>query len=665
MEVKKKISLMLVVVLLVQILLPILTVVFESDLAFFVRAEDGANTWDISATKDDNVTATFDEETGILTISGTGNMENWEYENKAPWYEIRESIKEVIIEEGITSIGDYAFANCTSLTSIEIPEGVTSIGICAFGGCTSLTSIEIPDSVINIKNYAFYFCASLENIEIPENVNSIGASAFEGCTSLTNITIPENLTNIEYDVFEGARITNINSSILCDTFLRVLDENNELYYDENIEKTNCEIEGNTISLIDKNKNGYINITNGILNGLSIMIIPNEWDISETKEDNIKASFDIKTGELNIYGTGNAKVAYNEDETPNFELGDMEAIEEIIPWFNLNVKKLIIGKNVNKVEVLGLEDNEMANRYGNSTFKMNINKFIGTKVEDGNRSYCDIDGVLFNRDKTELIKYPGGKEQLSYIIPPTVNKIRMGAFMLCEGLTNIELPDALTSIEMFTFDSCRSLKSIKIPYSVKSIEEGAFILCNNLKIAQIIGEIESIGNDAFFGCDDNLTIRTNNAYVAEYCEENNINYVMLPKVTSEKYSIKDFIENVKVNTTVKELLNSIETNGETKKIYNKIGEEITETEVKIGTGMKMEFTLGKEKITYPLVVIGDLNGDGQVGDVDLLRLARYKVGLDTTLMDEYLQAADLNGNKNLADDIDLLMMARALVGLYNL
>ena len=652
METKKKISLMLVVILIMQVMLPMLTVVFESELTLFSRAEEEQNTWDISATEEDHVTATFDEETGVLTISGTGNMENWEYENKAPWYEIRESIKEVIIEEGITSIGDYAFAICTSLTSVEIPEGVTSIGICAFGGCTSLTSIEIPDSVINIKNYAFCFCASLENIEIPENVNSIGASAFEGCTSLTNITIPENLTNIEYDVFEGARITNINSSILCDTFLRVLDENNELYYDENIEKTNCEIEGNTISLIDKNKNGYINITNGILNGLSIMIIPNEWDISETKEDNIKASFDIKTGELNIYGTGNAKVAYNEDGTPNFELGDMEAIEEIIPWLNLNVKKLIIGKNVNKVEVLGLEDNEMATRYGNSTFKMNINKFIGTKVEDGNRSYCDIDGVLFNKDKTELIKYPGGKEKSNYIIPPTVNKIRIGAFMLCEGLTNIELPDALTSIEMFAFESCRSLKSIKIPYSVKSIEEGAFVLCNNLKIVQIIGEIESIGNDAFFWCDDNLTIRTNNAYVAEYCEENNINYVMLPKVTSEKYSIKDFIENVEVNTTVEELLNSVEANVETIKICNKDGEEITENTKKLATGMKLVVGEGEETIEYEISVIGDITGDGEANFFDMLEINSYRLG-KKDMSSLKIKSADVDNN----DKVDFLDMIK--------
>lgn len=96
------------------------------------------------------------------------------------------------------------------------------------------------------------------------------------------------------------------------------------------------------------------------------------------------------------------------------------------------------------------------------------------------------------------------------------------------------------------------------------------------------------------------------------------------------------------------------------IYKENEKDLNEN-TKVATGMNIKISNKLCKV----VVKGDLNGDGQVGDVDLLRLARYKVGLDTTLMDEYLQAADLNGNKNLADDIDLLMMARALVGLYNL
>ena len=89
------------------------------------------------------------------------------------------------IPDSVTSIGDWAFYNCTSLTSVEIPDSVTSIGDYAFYNCTSLTSVEIPDSVTIIGNDAFYNCTSLTSIVIPDSVTSIGGWAFDGCSSLT------------------------------------------------------------------------------------------------------------------------------------------------------------------------------------------------------------------------------------------------------------------------------------------------------------------------------------------------------------------------------------------------------------------------------------------------------------------------------------------------
>ncbi|MGN0624339.1 MAG: leucine-rich repeat domain-containing protein, partial [Oscillospiraceae bacterium] len=98
----------------------------------------------------------------------------------------------------VTSIGGYAFEDCTSLTSITIPNSVTSIGSNAFNYCTSLTSITIPNSVTSIGGGAFNTCTSLTSITIPNSVTSIGYSAFENCTSLTSITIPNSVTSIEH-----------------------------------------------------------------------------------------------------------------------------------------------------------------------------------------------------------------------------------------------------------------------------------------------------------------------------------------------------------------------------------------------------------------------------------------------------------------------------------
>ena len=106
------------------------------------------------------------------------------------------AIQEIYIGSSVASIGDYAFYNCSSLTSITIPEGVTSIGTSAFGGCYILTSVTIPDSVTSIGNNALINCSTLASVTIPDSVTSIGTSAFGGCYILTSVTIPDSVTSI-------------------------------------------------------------------------------------------------------------------------------------------------------------------------------------------------------------------------------------------------------------------------------------------------------------------------------------------------------------------------------------------------------------------------------------------------------------------------------------
>ena len=107
----------------------------------------------------------------------------------------------ITIPNSVTSIGNSAFYVCSSLTSITIPDGVTSIGNCAFYGCSSLTSITIPDGVTSIRIWAFYGCSSLTSITIPDGVTSIGYEAFGYCSSLTSITIPNSVTSIGNSAF--------------------------------------------------------------------------------------------------------------------------------------------------------------------------------------------------------------------------------------------------------------------------------------------------------------------------------------------------------------------------------------------------------------------------------------------------------------------------------
>ena len=131
---------------------------------------------------------------GTLTISGTGEMADWGF-RESPWYEDGR-IKRIVIENGVTSLGNWAFCACSHMTSVTIPDSVTSIGWAAFYECTSLTSVEIPGSVTSIGDEAFLECTSLTSITIPDSVTSIGTYAFYACSSLTRITIPDGVTSI-------------------------------------------------------------------------------------------------------------------------------------------------------------------------------------------------------------------------------------------------------------------------------------------------------------------------------------------------------------------------------------------------------------------------------------------------------------------------------------
>ena len=142
-----------------------------------------------SGTCGDNLT--WDLTDGVLTISGSGDMTNWAdyYYSEIPWYYYREDITSVTIGNSVTSIGNWAFWNCTSLTSVTIPNSVTSIGNSALYGCSNLTSVTIPNSVTSIGDRAFSGCSGLTSVAIPNSVTSIGGDVFSNCSSLTSIIV--------------------------------------------------------------------------------------------------------------------------------------------------------------------------------------------------------------------------------------------------------------------------------------------------------------------------------------------------------------------------------------------------------------------------------------------------------------------------------------------
>ena len=179
MKKNKIVALIVLGIILLQIVIPSL-----ADIDWNVVFAEETNTWDISQNGDGSVMATLSDD-GTLTISGNGKMKDWRNSSDEAWDSNRKNIKNVIINNGVTSIGNFAFSDCTSLTNITIPNSVTSIGDYAFYGCENLINITIPNSVTSIGDFAFNECTSLTNIAIPDSVTSIGDHAFYKCDSLS------------------------------------------------------------------------------------------------------------------------------------------------------------------------------------------------------------------------------------------------------------------------------------------------------------------------------------------------------------------------------------------------------------------------------------------------------------------------------------------------
>ena len=171
---------------------------------------DLANT--VSGTCGSNVRWSLNTETGHLTITGTGAMNDYYTDDDtdddtdpAPWYIYRVYLKTVEIADGVTSIGEGAFADCERLTSVTIGNSGKSIGVLAFWDCYSLTSVTIPNSVTSIGDGAFSGCDGLTSVTIGNSVKSIGEEAFLSCCGLTSVTIGNSVTTIGSSAFSGCR----------------------------------------------------------------------------------------------------------------------------------------------------------------------------------------------------------------------------------------------------------------------------------------------------------------------------------------------------------------------------------------------------------------------------------------------------------------------------
>ncbi len=161
---------------------------------------------------------------GTLALSGKGEMANYKSSDTAPYYNapwgsdaLRLKIKRLVVNEGITSIGNFAFYLCSNLTSVSLPNSLKWIGYDVFSGCSSLTSLVIPDNVTYIDSDLCVFCSSLKTVKLPKRLMSCGGALFARCTSLTSVALPENLNGIPWRMFyDCSSLTTISIPISVD-----------------------------------------------------------------------------------------------------------------------------------------------------------------------------------------------------------------------------------------------------------------------------------------------------------------------------------------------------------------------------------------------------------------------------------------------------------------
>ncbi|MDO4200641.1 MAG: leucine-rich repeat domain-containing protein [Bacteroidales bacterium] len=372
-----------------------------------------------------------------LTISGTGAMADYDGIN-IPWKTY--NITSIVIDQGVASIGEFAFANFNNLSSITMASSVTSIGVGAFAGCSNLASVTIPSYVTSIGEFAFAECSNLTAISIPYGVSSIGVQAFHECSNLASVTIPASVTTIGVGAFNNTALTSIEIPASVTSIGPSAFEGCSALATVTVYAPSCTLGTNAFS--DCNNLANIYVFSDLVDDYKA-----DWSAYESKIKGMVGGYCGTTdhkedvvwrydnGTLTISGTGEMT-----SSTPNEQ-----------PWSNY----------ANDIETIVI---------GNGVTSIGMSAFFG---------YTALTSVTFAPESQ-------------------LKSIDDYAFYDCSGLTSIEFPASVTSIGPSAFEGCSVLTSIEIPASVTSISAGAFYNCTCLSSVTFApgSKLESIGDVAF-------------------------------------------------------------------------------------------------------------------------------------------------------------------------
>ena len=437
-----------------------------------------------------SLTWTYTPATHALNIQGTGEIPNYASASQAPWAAYAADITAITVQEGITRIGNYAFAGMTNVIDIYLPQSLRAIGDNAFNGCSSAKKIKLPDDLTTIGKGAFRGCSSLKSIEIPGGVRVIDDYTFSDCVALESVTLNKGLERIGYRAFYNCKALKF---VEFPSTLSQIDD--EAFW-------GCSsLEGVVISspLLDVGNNAFAGCTSlvkVILNGVGEPTVgygnENLTDhyvassATGTLSNGVMWKVDRVDGTLTFFGNG--EVLREESW-----LAEMKYVDTVI--FDSGITGIAAGL---------LKDESRVKR-----IQMASTVIV---IGDGAFERCqNLASVILSKQLKSLGQNAfAGCTALSYIeLPDFLTVISDGVFTSCTALQTVKLGSNVTVIGKNAFDNCVSLREIELPATLKTLSEGAFRDCRSLtKVTLSNGKLPPLQKGIFAGCSNIQTVKFN-------------------------------------------------------------------------------------------------------------------------------------------------------------